>query len=81
MIDLPYTTAICRDAFGREDPPDVERVNKYGGYDIKASRLAIIDGEADPWVGATPHSTHAKDRKDSIDKPFVLIDDAVHHCR
>lgn len=53
--DLEYGTIICRDAFGIYEPPDVELANKYGGYDISYPRLAIIDGEWDPWRPATPH--------------------------
>ena len=55
-IDLDYASFICRAAFGIEEPSNVELINQYGGYDIAAERLAIIDGEFDPWRPATPHA-------------------------
>lgn len=55
-IDLNYTSAVCRYAFDITKPSDVEEANQYGGYDIKHSRLAIIDGQWDPWRPATPHA-------------------------
>ena len=55
-IDLPYTSTVCRDAFGINHPPRVEEANQYGGYHINHSRLAIIDGQWDPWRPATPHA-------------------------
>lgn len=55
-IDIPYASFICQAAFGIEKESDVELVNRYGGYDIAAERLAIIDGEFDPWRPATPHA-------------------------
>lgn len=32
QIDLNYTSVICREAFGITTPPNVERINRYGGY-------------------------------------------------
>lgn len=81
LITLPYSATICREAFGIDKPADVDLVNKYGGYDIDEERLAFIDGSADPWVEATAHSSHARDRESTDDKPFILIQDAVHHCK
>jgi hypothetical protein len=80
-IDLEYSTLICRYAFNRTAPPDVERVNKYGGYDISYPRLAFLDGQWDPWRPASPHAFDygARRRKSTISEPFILIDDAVHH--
>jgi hypothetical protein len=54
--DLEYLTIICREAFNITAPPDMNRVNKYGEYDISYPRLAIIDGQWDPWEPATPHA-------------------------
>ncbi|RDX51519.1 peptidase S28 [Lentinus brumalis] len=61
--------------------PDVEAVNKLGGYHIAADRLAIIDGQDDPWRGDTPHSPDpaAHPRPDTTLRPFKLIPTAVHH--
>lgn len=55
--------------------------DQYGGYDISYPRLAIIDGEIDPWRLATPHAFGygAKDRVSTASEPFILISNAVHH--
>ena len=78
-IDLNYESIICRDAFGITSPPNTAVINAYGGYSISYSRLAIIDGQADPWRGATPHADQAPARSSSTDQPFELIRGAVHH--
>jgi hypothetical protein len=80
-IDLEYSTIVCRDAFNISTPPDVERINRYGGYDISYPRLAFLDGEWDPWRPATPHAYEygARRRKSTTSQPFIMIDDAVHH--
>ncbi|PIL30738.1 hypothetical protein GSI_06906 [Ganoderma sinense ZZ0214-1] len=59
--------------------PNVTDVNKLGGFDIAADRLAIIDGQADPWRGDTPHSPDASNRTDTTLRPFKLIPTGVHH--
>ncbi|KAL8829564.1 MAG: hypothetical protein Q9191_001941 [Dirinaria sp. TL-2023a] len=79
LIDLPYEEIICREAFNITTPPNTQIINKYGGYDIAYDRLAIIDGEDDPWRRATPHAPEAKNRTSTTDEPFILIADAVHH--
>lgn len=81
LIDLPYTSLVCKYAFNITSPPDTQSVNKYGGYNIAYDRLAIIDGEWDPWRPATPHAFGygARPRKSTTDQPFILIADAVHH--
>lgn len=78
-LTLEYETMICRDAFNITTPPNTAIINAYGGYDIAYKRLAIIDGEDDPWRGASPHSPHAKPRMSTTDEPFILIANAVHH--
>lgn len=80
-IDLEYSTLVCKYAFNITTPPDVDRVNKYGAYDIAYPRLAFLDGEWDPWRPASPHAFDygAKERNSSLSEPFILIDDAVHH--
>ncbi|KAL6720510.1 hypothetical protein ACLMJK_002434 [Lecanora helva] len=78
-IDLDFQQIICQDAFGIKTPPSVNIINAYGGYNIKYSRLAFIDGQADPWRGATPHADGAPARSSSTDQPFELITGAVHH--
>jgi hypothetical protein len=78
-ITLDYEEIICRDAFNITTRPAIDVINAYGGYDVAYNRLAFIDGEDDPWRGATPHAPEAKNRTSSTDQPFILIADAVHH--
>lgn len=80
-VDLDYESIICQEAFDISIPPNVDIVNKYGGYDVSYPRLAFIDGSADPWKPATPHgfAEGAKDRNSTASEPFILIDGAVHH--
>jgi len=77
-LDLEYLTYFCRAGFGRNTPPDVENVNKYGNYNISYPRLAIIGGNADPWRPATP-LWYPDAREDSTEEPWLLISHAVHH--
>ncbi|KAK2811259.1 hypothetical protein FQN50_002356 [Emmonsiellopsis sp. PD_5] len=79
LIDLEYTSIICRAAFDIHEPSKVENVNKYGGFDIEYERLAFVDGQVDPWRPATPHAEGQRDRKNTLDKPFILIEGAGHH--
>ncbi|RYP32787.1 hypothetical protein DL767_005035 [Monosporascus sp. MG133] len=78
-VDLEYTSAICREAFGITEPADVEAINKHGGFGISYPRLAIVDGEWDPWRAATPHALGQPDRESTVSEPFILIPEAVHH--
>jgi hypothetical protein len=81
--DIAYESIVCKYAFNITTPPNVTAINKYGGFGISYPRLAIIDGEWDPWRPATPHAspfnTTAKNRTSTVDEPFILIADAVHH--
>lgn len=79
LIDLPFTETVCVEAFNITGPPDVNAINKYGGYHIAYDRLAIIDGEEDPWRRATPHAPVAGNRTSTTERPFILIEGAVHH--
>ncbi|GAB7365872.1 hypothetical protein MBLNU230_g7202t1 [Neophaeotheca triangularis] len=81
QIDLEYTSTICREAFNITTPPDVDRINKYGGYSISYPRLANIDGQVDPWRPAGPHAFDqgAPRRNSTASEPFILIEGAVHH--
>lgn len=79
LVDLNYTSIVCREAFNISTPSDVEAINKYGGFGISYPRLAIIDGEKDPWRAATPHAIGQPDRPNTASEPFILIKDGVHH--
>lgn len=78
-VDLEFGSAICKQAFGLTKPADVDCINKYGGFGISYPRLAIIDGEWDPWRAATPHALGLAERADTLDEPFKLIAGGVHH--
>ncbi|EDR12996.1 uncharacterized protein LACBIDRAFT_312108 [Laccaria bicolor S238N-H82] len=85
LLSLAYETKICKQAFLPGEHfripklPNVTVVNELGDFDIAADRLAIIDGEVDPWRPVTPHGDDAEDRKDTILRPFKLIPRGVHH--
>ncbi|KAI4169934.1 MAG: hypothetical protein LQ343_005315 [Gyalolechia ehrenbergii] len=82
LLTLEYNSLICRLAFNITTPPNTDAVNKYGGFEIAYDRLAIIDGEEDPWRGASPHSVIAPGggvRNSTVERPFLLIEGAVHH--
>ena len=70
---------VCREAFNITTPSNVDAVNRHGGFDISYPRLAIIDGEADPWRAATPHALGQPERRSTASEPFILIKDGVHH--
>lgn len=71
---------ICRDAFNITTPSDVESINKHGGFDLTYPRLAVINGEADPWRPCTPLAEAARPwPKSTTSEPIVLIHAAVHH--
>ncbi|KAI0804685.1 peptidase S28 [Irpex lacteus] len=82
---LDYASQICKFAyppgehFAIPETPDVETVNAIGGLNIAADRLAIVDGQADPWRPNTAHSDDAKKRPDTAIRPFKLLSGAVHH--
>ncbi|KAL1702481.1 serine carboxypeptidase S28-domain-containing protein [Schizophyllum commune] len=85
LITLAHESKICKQAFppGKHftvpSMPNVTAVNVLGDFDIRAERLAIIDGEVDPWRPDTPHSEDANEREDTISEPFKLIPNGVHH--
>nr|POF26113.1 putative extracellular serine carboxypeptidase [Quercus suber] len=80
-LDLEYETLVCRGAFNITEPANIEIINQYGGYDISYPRLAIVDGDRDPWRPTTPHAFGygAKPRISTASEPFILISNAVHH--
>lgn len=41
--------------------------------------FALLIRIVDPWRAVTPHSDHAKDREDTILRPFKIIPGGVHH--
>lgn len=73
---------ICSAAFNITTPPDVASINKWGGFNISAPRLAHVAGSADPWTPATPWRSDLEQwkwRVNTTSEPFLLIEGAVHH--
>lgn len=79
LIDLNFTSTVCKEAFNITEESDVERINKWGGFNISYPRLANIGGEHDPWRQATPLALGLPNRTSTTDEPFYLIPNAVHH--
>lgn len=79
MIDIPFLSTVCREAFNITTPSQVERINKHGGVNISYPRLAHVDGEWDPWRAASPHRIGLPERDSTVSEPFILIDGGVHH--
>lgn len=84
-LTLERDTRICKEAFNITTPSNVTAINQWGGFNISYPRLAFIDGEQDPWRGATPHAGPfaydgpVKERENSVSEPWYLMDGAVHH--
>lgn len=85
LLTVDYLSKICQQAFlpGQyftvPAQPNITDVNRFGGYNIAADQLAIIDGQVDPWRPCTAHAYEAPPRLDTITRPFKLIPNAVHH--
>jgi hypothetical protein len=64
--------------------PEIWRINKYGGFNVKQKRLAHIDGDNDVWLDICYHSNLAPLRystslQEEQDHPQLLINGAGHH--
>lgn len=79
LIDMEYSSLICRLAFNITSPPNVTLINRHGGLAFSYPRVAVVDGSADPWRAATPHRIGLPDRTSTVSEPFLLIRDGVHH--
>ncbi|KAJ9138467.1 Peptidase S28 [Pleurostoma richardsiae] len=79
LIDLNFTSVVCREAFNITQPSAIGRINKWGGFGISYPRLAIVDGERDPWRQACPHAIGQPDRPSTASEPYILIAGGVHH--
>ncbi|PHH86727.1 hypothetical protein CDD83_9830 [Cordyceps sp. RAO-2017] len=78
-ITLEYASILCPLHFNITTRPDVESINKLGGFDIRYPRIAFVDGAQDPWRQAGPHAIGQPDRASTASEPFILIDPGVHH--
>ncbi|CAA9965462.1 extracelular serine carboxypeptidase [Pyrenophora teres f. maculata] len=86
VLQIPYTQQWCTWAFpdGQFNSvpatPSLHYYNKYGGWDLHAENLALIDGNTDVWLDLCYHSNFASSPRISIDKfPSYLIAGAGHH--
>ena len=83
LLTVKYLTNICRLAFNITSPPNVNAVNKYGGFNISYPRLATVGGEADPWRPVTALATLSQpdvlNQTSTASEPVILIQGAVHH--
>ena len=88
VLTVDYTQQWCNWAFppGQYNTisttgPNVTAFNGYGGYNIKAPRLAFIDGSSDVWLDVTYHSNLGPERYPSTGylHPEYLINGAGHH--
>lgn len=78
-LKMEYVSIFCKLAFNITTPPDVDSINKLGGFDFSFPRVALIDGQVDPWRAATPHKIGLPDRISTVSQPFLLIQGGVHH--
>ena len=76
---MPYSSIICREAFNITTESDVESINKYGGYNFSYPRVALLDGQDDPWRAATRHADGLPWKNSTISEPAMIIKGAVHH--
>jgi hypothetical protein len=86
VLHAPYTQQWCKWAFPAgahnaiPSTPNLEENNKYGGYNVQAPRLALIDGGVDVWVDLCYHSHLAGTTRISSDlHPSYLIAGGGHH--
>jgi hypothetical protein len=86
QLQIPYTQQWCTWAFpaGQSNSvpstPALQYYNKYGGWNIQAPNLALIDGSTDVWLGLCYHSEFIPQPRISSDKyPNYLIAGAGHH--
>lgn len=86
LLSPEYAGEICSlafppgELFAMPAAPNVTEINQWGALEIAADRLAFIDGSADPWVYATPHSPNGErggEREDTLKRPFKLIKGGV----
>ena len=89
-LNIEYTQQWCDWAFppGKYNKipssPDLNMINKYGGYNVSQVRLAHIDGDNDVWLDICYHSNDAPLRytpsyTNAYAYPQLLINGAGHH--
>ncbi|KAG5975751.1 hypothetical protein E4U58_000091 [Claviceps cyperi] len=78
-LGLEYSSYGCKLAFNITTRPDVNIINKHGGFNFSYPRVALIDGKQDPWRAAGSHAMGLPGRESTVSEPFELIDWGVHH--
>lgn len=78
-LTAEYSSYTCKSFFNITTRPDVEIINKHGGFNFSYPRVAIIDGKQDPWRSAGSHAIGLPGRKSTPSEPFELVDWGVHH--
>lgn len=91
MLDASYTQQWCNWSFppgsgtyNAVPPagPDLARWNQYGGFGLRAPRLAFVDGTIDPWFDSGYHADAAAEptfSSDPVLHPALLIPGTGHH--
>lgn len=79
-VDVGFKAKTCEYAFNITTPPDVDRINKLGGFKFTYPRVAVVVGKEDAWRPATPLAEVAKPwPKSTLSEPIILIEGAGHH--
>ncbi|KAF2725215.1 extracelular serine carboxypeptidase [Polychaeton citri CBS 116435] len=87
QLQINYTQQWCDWAFPRgklssiPESPNIGLIERYGGYTVKADRLAFIDGDQDVWNDLCYHSEFAPKRHQDVEglHPELLITGGGHH--
>jgi hypothetical protein len=86
VLQIPYTQQWCTWAFppgtsnSIPSTPALNYYNSYGGWDLQAKNLALIDGATDVWLDLCYHSNLVNKLRISSDLyPSYLIAGAGHH--
>lgn len=86
VLQASYTQQWCTWAFPAGEhnsiptSPELDYYNVYGGWNIQAPNLALIDGSTDVWLDLCYHSELAPKPRISCDEyPSYLIAGAGHH--
>ncbi|KAK2593439.1 hypothetical protein QQS21_008856 [Conoideocrella luteorostrata] len=78
-LTAEFSSYDCKASFNITTRPDVDIINKHGGFNFSYPRLALIDGKQDPWRCAGSHAIGLPGRESTTSEPFELIDWGVHH--
>ncbi|KAF5361184.1 hypothetical protein D9758_009040 [Tetrapyrgos nigripes] len=77
FLSLDLFQEQCNDAFADHLPiwPQVENVNKYGGWDMNVSNVLFTNGEFDPWrtMGLASIESNSPHREPSVIVPTCNV--------